>query len=122
MSDYGNFLNTKRFQRSGLLESFSLFINIFALSNCFIRRNIFQNGVHALSKNSPVRQKTENFMLFGLSDNGQILLAWLITELQMEFQASDASICNSNKKYPTGTSTFNTDFCVQALSCFYCCC
>ena len=28
---------------------------------------------------------------------------------------------NGNKKYLVGTSTFHTSFCVQALSCFYCC-
>ena len=31
-------------------------------------------------------------------------------ELQMEFQTSDVNICNGNKKYPIGTSTFYKDF------------
>ena len=36
----------------------------------------------------------------------------------MEFPTFDISICNGNKKYPAGTSTFYSDFSVQALSCF----
>ena len=36
-------------------------------------------------------------------------------ELQMEFQTSDVSICNGNKKYPIGASTFYTDFSEQVL-------
>ena len=43
------------------------------------------------------RQKAKNSILFGLSDNDQILLACCIkliltTELQMEFQTSDVSL------------------------------
>ena len=58
----------------------------------------------------------------GFTDNVQILLACGTNtkELQMTFQTFDVSICNGNMKYPVGTSTFRTKFCVQALPCFYC--
>ena len=93
------------------LKNESLLINIFALNNDSIYRNTFQNGDYALSKiDDAFLTKVENFLLFRLSDNGKILLA------------CDVSIYNSNKKHPTGTSSFYTDFCVQALSCFHCCC
>ena len=92
-----------------LLSLLLLLINILASNNCFSNRNIFQNGVGAMSKfMTPFRPKTENFILFGLSDYVQILLAYVINtiELQMEFQTSDVSIWNGNKKYNIGTSSF----------------
>ena len=68
-------------------------------------------------------QKAVDFIVFGLFNNVQIfpsLSYTLITELKMEFQTFNVSICNGNKKYPIGTLTFYTDFCAQALSCFNC--
>ena len=102
----------------GTLKDESLLINILLLlisNNCFSYRNIFQKGDEALSKISDAfLSKTSKFIQFGLSDNIQIL--------QMKFQTSDVNICNGNMKYPIGTLTFHTDFCVQALSCFHCYC
>ena len=73
----------------------SLYINIFESNNCFEDRNIFQNGVDAFQKQiTYFWPKAENFILFGLSDFGQILLACGITllmELQIEFQTSNVS-------------------------------
>ena len=47
----------------------------FAFNNCFSYRNIFQNGVDALSKKkTPFDQKLNISSCFGLSDYAQILL------------------------------------------------
>ena len=44
-------------------------------------------------------------------------MTWMpTTELQVEFQNYDVHVGNGNKRYPIGTSTFYTDFLVQALS------
>ena len=56
----------------GKLKDGSLLISIFALNNCFSDRNIFQKGVDALSKKV---KGSEHFILFGLPDYVQILLA-----------------------------------------------
>ena len=106
------------------LKDRSLLINIFASNNCLSDRNIFRKGVDALSKIDNAFAKTKHFTLFGLSDYVQILLDCGIKtmELQMEFQTSCVSICNGNKKYPSGTSILLHRFCVPALSCFHCCC
>ena len=58
---------------------------------------------------TPFWPTAEHFILFGLSDYVQILLACgIIMELQIVFQTFDVSICNGNKKYPIGTLLFFT--------------
>ena len=67
VSDYGNFRT---------LKDGSLFIDVFASNNCFSYRNISQNGVDALPKiDDAFSKKAENSIMFGLSDNDEILLA-----------------------------------------------
>merc|ERR1712240_255136 len=60
----------------GTLKDGSLQINTLALNNCFSYRNIFQNGVNALSKMVLKKpgfcQKTQNFVYFGPYDFVQI--------------------------------------------------
>ena len=60
----------------GTLKDGSLLINILASNICFRHRNMFQNGVDALSQidDAFFCQKAQNFVWFGLSDNVQILL------------------------------------------------
>ena len=114
----------------GTLEDGSLLIDSFASNNCHSCRHISQNGFAALLKLDDTffdKKKNENIILFEITNNAQILLACgintsLITELQIWFQTSDVSTCNGSNKYPIGTSIFYTDFYVQALSCFHCCC
>ena len=59
----------------GTLKDGSLLINTLASNICFSYRNMFQNGVDALSKIvDAFLSKSSKFHLFGLSDNVQILL------------------------------------------------
>ena len=64
----------------GTLEDGSLEIISLALNNCFSYRNVFQNGVNALSKmvlNNPIFcQKAQNFVSFGPYEFVQISQAW----------------------------------------------
>ena len=60
----------------GTLKDGSLFINTLASNICFSYRNMFQNGVDALSKIvDAFLSKSSKFHLVRLSDNVQILLA-----------------------------------------------
>ena len=70
----------------GTLKDGSLLINIHASNHYFSNRNIFQNGVDALSKiDDALLTRPENVMLFELSDNVQILLACGIITLLIDF-------------------------------------
>ena len=57
----------------GTLEDETFLIDIVASNNYFSYRNIFQNGVDALSKidDTFFDKKGENLILFRLSDNDQ---------------------------------------------------
>ena len=78
------------------LKDESLLSNTFASNNCFTYGNIFQNGIDALSKIDDAfsAKKVENFILFDLSDDDQILLACGINTFYgiLEFQTSNVSI------------------------------
>ena len=118
LSDYRNFLT----QKDG-----SLLINTFASNNSFSDRNIFQKGVDTLSKiDYAFLTKSWRFQpvrIIRLCSNfASLWYKHLLWNYKKNMQTSDVSICNSNKKYPIGTITFYTNFCVQALACFHCCC
>ena len=63
-------------RKSRTLKDGSLLTNIHVSNNYFSNRNIFQNGIDALSKlDDAFLQKAYFFFLFGFSDNVQISLA-----------------------------------------------
>ena len=60
-----------------MTDRWKSFEKYLALNSCFSNRNIFQNGVDALSKIDDAflkKKKADNFSSFSLSDNVQILL------------------------------------------------
>ena len=97
----------------GTLKDGSLFINTLASNICFSYRNMFQNGVGALSKIVDAFF-VKKLKILSSSDYLKMFKFCLpvaethIKELQMTFQTSDVSICNGNMKYPIETSTFHT--------------
>ena len=99
----------------GTLKDGSLLINTLASNTCLNYRNMFQNGVDALSKIvDAFLSKSSKFHLVRIIRQcSNFASLWhkhycLIKELQMTFQTSDVSICNGNIKYPIETSTFHT--------------
>ena len=111
----------------GTLKDGSILINMFASNNRISFRNNFENGVDASSKLDDAFSAKSWKISFCSDFPIMINLCWfvsltLITDLQFEFRTFDISICNGNNKQPIGTSTFYTEFFVQALSCFHCCC
>ena len=111
----------------GTLKDISLLINIFASNNCFSDRNIFQNGVKALSKiDDAFLTKRWKFYLVRIirfcSNFASLWHRHLLWNYKWNFRLPMSAFIYSNKKYPIGTSIFYTDFCIQALSYFQCCC
>ena len=107
----------------GILKDGCLLIYIFASNNCFSDRNISQNGVDTLSKiNHAFLNKRWTFHLVRVrvirlcSKFASFWNKPLLWNYKWNFQSSDASICNGNKKFPIVTSTFYTDY---AFKLFY---
>ena len=97
----------------GTLKDGSLLINTLASNICFSYRNMFQNGVDALSKIvDAFLSKSSKFYLVRIIRKifkfCKPVAQTLIKELQMTFQTSNVSICNGNMKYPIETSAFHT--------------
>ena len=112
----------------GTLKDGRLLINIFAVSNCFRDRNIFQNDVDSLSKIDDtfltkswtlhliqIIQLCSNFaslwyrnLLWYYKENFRLPMTALILQRLQEI-----SYWNIN---------FYTDIWVHDLSCFHCCC
>ena len=94
-------------RRFGTLKDGSLLINIHASNHYFSIRNIFQNGVDALSKiDDALLTRPEKVMLFVLSDNVQISLACGYTSDRL-LMSSIATITRYN---PLQHQLFYTDF------------
>ena len=102
----------------GRFKNDILLINTYASNNYFSNRNIFQNGVTALSKiDDAFLQKAENFILFGLSDNVQISLAWginmycsLLRNYKWHFRLPMSSIATVTRKKPLQHQLFTQIF------------
>ena len=101
----------------GTLKDGSLLINISASNNYLSNKNIFQNGVAFLSKiDDAFLAKNENFILFGLSDNVQILIAcgintyYGITNGISNFRYHQLTITSIARNNPLQHQPFTTIF------------
>ena len=110
------------------LKDESLLIHMFASNYCFSGRNIFQNGVvDALSKIDDAyftkRWRFHIVRIFWLCWNCDSLRhQHLLWYYKWNFGLLMSAFATAIRNTLLETSTFNTNFCVQALPCFHCFC
>ena len=108
----------------GTLKDGSRLVNTLASNTCFSYRNMFQNGFDTLSKNYwRLFVKSAKFYLVRIirkcSNFASLWHKHLLRNYKWHFRLPMSAFATAIWK-PIETSTFHTQFCVPALSCFHC--